>query len=189
MPRIVDSRIAYKGYATVTVLTLADAAGGRSAREVVDFGRSACVMPYDPDRKVAMLVRLPRAPLILEGVREYLLEAPAGMIDPGEGPETTIRREAMEEVGLELRELELVSACWPSPGVLAERTHLFLAVYGPADRTGPGGGVPAEHEGIHLEETPLSELWRVATAGGLHDLKTLTLTLALHARRPELFAG
>ena len=46
--------------------------------------------------------------------------------------------------------------------------------------------MPAEHEGIHLEETPLSELWRVATAGGLHDLKTLTLTLALHARRRGL---
>lgn len=186
---IVDSEVAYKGYATVTLLTLADPEGRRSRREVVDFGRSACVLPYDPERKLAMLLRLPRAPLLLEKVGEQLLEAPAGMIGAGEDPQIAIRREAMEEAGLELGELELVAACWPSPGVLAERTHLFLAPYRAADRKGAGGGLPEEHEGIAVEETPLRALWEAAMTGALHDLKTLTLALALHARRPELFAG
>jgi len=188
MPRIVDSRRAYDGYVKVTVLTLADEDGEPYPREVVSIGQSACVLPYDPERKVAILVRLPRAPLLMEGIATNLIEAPAGMISDGEGAEATICREAMEEAGVHLAELEPVAVCWPSPGVLAERAHLFLARFSAADRVGPGGGLAEEHEGIVVEEIPLSELWRAVQSGQVHDLKTLTLMLALHARWPEVFA-
>jgi nudix-type nucleoside diphosphatase (YffH/AdpP family) len=187
MPRIVNSRLAYDGYAKVSVLTLAGDDGAEHSREVVRTGQSACVLPYDPARKVALVVRLPRAPLIAEGVQGNLVEAPAGMISLGETAEACVRREAMEEAGVELAELEPVAVCWPSPGVLAERSHLFLAPYRAADRTGAGGGLLEEHEAIEVEERPLAELWRDAQRGGLEDLKTLTLVLALQARRPELF--
>ena len=189
MPRIVESRLAYDGYAKVTLLTLADETGETHNREVVSFGLSACVLPYDPDRRVALVVRLPRAPLLLHGVAANLIEAPAGMIAAGESAEETVRREAMEEAGVRLGELEPVAACWPSPGVLAEQTHLFLAPYRSADRIGPGGGLAEEHEAIIVEEVPLARLWRAAQAGELHDLKTFTLTLALYVRRTLLFAA
>jgi nudix-type nucleoside diphosphatase (YffH/AdpP family) len=189
MPRIVESRLVYDGYAKVTLLTLADETGETHNREVVSFGRSACVLPYDPDRKVALVVRLPRAPLLLHGVAANLIEAPAGMIATGESAEETVRREAMEEVGLRLAELEPIANCWPSPGVLAERTQLFLAPYRSADRIGPGGGLAEEHEAITVEELPLAQLWRAAQAGELQDLKTFTLVLALYVRRTTLFAA
>ena len=188
MPRIVKSRLAYDGYAKVTVLTLADEAGEVHSREVVAFGQSACVLPYDPDRKVALVVRLPRAPLLQDGITTNLTEAPAGMIEKGESAEATIRREAMEEAGLELDDLQPVAVCWPSPGVLAERTHLFLAAYRVANRIGAGGGLADEHEAITVEEISLAEVWRTAAAGELQDLKTFALVLALHARHPQLFA-
>jgi nudix-type nucleoside diphosphatase (YffH/AdpP family) len=189
MPSIVRSRLAYDGYAKVDVLTLTDETGEEHQREVVSFGQSACVLPYDPERRVALIVRLPRAPLLLAGVPDNLIEAPAGMIADGESAEETIRREVIEEAGLRLSELEPVANCWPSPGVLAERTHLFLAPYRAADRIGAGGGLAEEHEAITVHELPLPELWRAAQARELHDLKTLTLVLVLHARRPELFAS
>jgi len=187
MLAIINSDVVYRGYATVTLVTLADEAGRTSRREVVDFGRSACVLPYDPERRVALLLRLPRAPLLLQKQAREPLEAPAGMIGAGETPEAAIRREAMEEAGLDLKALEPVAVCWPSPGVLAERSHLFLAPYGAADRKGPGGGLAEEQEGIRLEETPLALLRELSESGGLEDLKTLTLVLALRARRPGLF--
>lgn len=189
MPRIVDSQLAYDGYAKVTLLKLADDSGETYNREVVSFGQAACVLPYDPDRKVAIVVRLPRAPLLLHGVAANLIEAPAGMIGEGESAEETARREAMEEAGLRLTGLEAVATCWPSPGVLAERTHLFLAPYRFTDRVGPGGGLAQEHEAISVEELALAQLWRWAEAGELQDLKTLTLVLALYVRRPMLFAA
>jgi nudix-type nucleoside diphosphatase (YffH/AdpP family) len=187
MTRVLASRLAYDGYAKVSVLTLEGDGGQPHQREVVDYGQSACVLPYDPDRKVALVVRLPRAPLLRAGVATHLIEAPAGMIGPGESPETTARREAMEEAGVELGALELVAACWPSPGVLAERTHLFLAAYRAADRRGAGGGLAEENESITVEERPLADLWRACEQGALHDLKTLTLVFALKTRYPGLF--
>jgi nudix-type nucleoside diphosphatase (YffH/AdpP family) len=189
MPRIINSRLAYDGYAKVTVLTLTDDADETYNREVVSLGRSACVLPYDPDRRVAMTVRLPRAPLLLHGVAANLVEAPAGMVAASESAAESIRREAMEEAGLRLGELEPIAVCWPSPGVLAEQAELFLAAYRSADRVGPGGGLAEEHESIAVEEIPLTQLWRAAQAGELHDLKTFTLILALYVRQPLLFAA
>jgi nudix-type nucleoside diphosphatase (YffH/AdpP family) len=188
MPRIISSEVAYRGYVTVTRLTAAGAGGRPWRREVVDFGQSACVLPYDPERRVALMVRLPRAPLIASGVTGELAEAPAGMLAPGETAEAAARREALEEAGVALVELQPVAIVWPSPGVLAERSHLFLAPYRAADRTSAGGGLPDEQEDIVVEETPLVNLWAQAEGGALQDLKTLTLVLALRARRPDLFA-
>src|SRR5580658_545015 len=184
LPRIVRSRLAYDGYAQVHVLTLVDD-GGEHSREVVSRGNAACVLPYDPERKLALLVRLPRAPLLMAGLPEPLLEAPAGIVDPGETAETTARREAMEEVGVALGPLEPAGVCWPSPGLFDEQVHLFLAPYRAADRTGPGGGLAEEHEGISVVEMPLTELERMADSGELTDLKTLTLALLLRLRHME----
>lgn len=187
MPRIINSRLSYDGYAKVSVLTLAADDGSEFRREVVTIGRSACVLPYDPDRRVALIVRLPRAPLIAAAIVEDLIEAPAGMLGAGETAEACVRREAMEETGVRLGELEPVGVCWPSPGVLAERAHLFLGRYSLADRISAGGGLAEEHEMIRVEETPLTELWTLAARGDLCDLKTLTLVLALCARHPHIF--
>ena len=187
MTRIVRTEVVRKGYATVTLVTLADASGREHQREVLGVGRAVCVLPYDPTRKVALVVRLPRAPLLLAGVEGALVEAPAGMIDPGEDPETTVRREAMEEVGLRLGDLEPVANVWPSPGVLGEQTWLCLAAYAAEDRVGSGGGLAEENEDIAVEEIGLAQLGRMQQEGALHDMKTLALVQALRLRRPELF--
>ena len=186
MTRIVKSERVREGYANITVLTLADDQGEEHQREVVSFGEAVCVLPFDPARRLCLVVRLPRAPLLWAGIEAELIEAPAGMIDPGEAPEATARREAFEEAGVGLGALELVATCWTSPGVVAERVHLFLAPYGASDRKAAGGGLAREHEDINVQELPLAELWRLADEGRLQDIKTLTLALSLRARRPDL---
>jgi nudix-type nucleoside diphosphatase (YffH/AdpP family) len=187
MIRIIRTERVRDGYAKVTLLTLADDQGGEYQREVISFGHAACVLPYDPERKLAMVVRVPRAPLLLAGIEASLIEAPAGMIDAGESPEAAARREAMEETGVRLSELEPVASCWSSPGVVAELSHLFLACYAKSDRVDVGGGLEAEHEGVRPEEMPLVELGRLQAAGSLSDMKTLLLVQALRLKRPDLF--
>jgi nudix-type nucleoside diphosphatase (YffH/AdpP family) len=187
MTEIIATDVAYKGYVTITRATLRGEDGATHIREIEDHGRAVCVLPYDPERRVAMLVRMPRAPLLYVGEAEQLFEAPAGMIDQDESPEAAMRREAVEEAGLSLGALEPIATVWPSPGVSAERSSLFLATYSAADRTDAGGGLAGEHEAITVMELPLADLAAMADAGRLTDLKTLALTLALRLRQPRLF--
>lgn len=144
------------------------------------------MLPYDPERRVAILVRQFRAPVFHAAGEAEMLEAPAGMLDEDE-PGNGARREVLEEVGLTLAVLEPVAAVWTMPGISTERMHLFLAPYGPGDRIGAGGGVAGEHEAITVAETALADLAALADRGALTDLKTFALLQTLRLRRPDLF--
>jgi nudix-type nucleoside diphosphatase (YffH/AdpP family) len=143
-------------------------------------------LPYDPERRVATLVRQFRAAVFHAGGGADMLEAPAGMLDEDE-PADAARREVLEEVGLTLAVLEPVGAVWTMPGISTERMHLFLAPYGPGDRTGAGGGAAGEHENITVSEMTLAALAAMADRGELTDLKTFALVQSLRLRRPDLF--
>lgn len=178
----------YRGYCTLMMATL-EAPGGKTfRREIEHHGRAACVLPYDPERRCALLIRLPRAPVIWAGGPAELAEAPAGVVED-ETAEACVRREALEEAGVRLGELEPIGAPFSSPGVSSERIDLFLARYSAADRVSDGGGVAHEHEYITAHEAPLAELWDRLEQGKIEDLKTLALIYALRARRPELFTS
>lgn len=177
----------YQGYMTLMAATLTADDGTTFRREIEHHGHAVAVLPYDPERRTALLVSLPRAPVIWSGGPPELLEAIAGMLD-GEEPEACARREALEEAGVELHELEPVGVAYASPGVSSERVRLFLAPYLATDRTGPGGGLVEEHELITVIEVPLDQLWEWVETQRVEDMKTLALALALRVRRPELFA-
>jgi nudix-type nucleoside diphosphatase, YffH/AdpP family len=176
----------YQGWSTLMVATLSAPGGRRFQREIEHHGRAACVLPYDPDRRCALLVNLPRAPVIWAGGPPELLEAPAGLVE-NEDPEETALREALEEVGVRLGRLEAVGSPYTCPGVSSERVDLFLAAYGAKDRVAEGGGLADEDEHITVEEVPLAQLWAWVERRRIEDLKTLALILALRVRRPELF--
>jgi nudix-type nucleoside diphosphatase (YffH/AdpP family) len=197
-PEILDRDTTHIGYVTVERLRVRLADGAEVIREVESHGDAVAVLPYDPTLRNALIVRLFRAPAFDRFGEEALEEACAGMIETsdreiGEGQPAdeadTVRREAMEELGLRLADLEFVARVWSSPGVSAERVALYLAPYQPSDRVGPGGGVAEEHEAITVIERPLAQLAEDADAGRIVDLKLFALVLALRARRPELFAG
>ena len=161
--------------------------GSETERAIEDHGEAVAVLPYDPERRTALLVRNLRVPLMQLGEAEpHLLEVPAGLKED-EAPDAAARREALEEAGVRLDKLEPFGAGFSSAGVSTERIHLFLAAYTAADRVSEGGGLEEEHENIKVVERPLAELWRRLEAGELRDLKTITLCALLRARRPELF--
>ena len=157
-------------------------------REIEQHGDAVAVLPYDPERRVALLVTLPRAPVLFRGEPSDFLEAPAGLIDTGEQPADAARREALEEVGVGLGALEPAGQTWSLCGISTEQMSLFLAPYRAADRTGTGGGLAVEHENITVSEVPLAELQKLADANALVDMKTLALVQTLRLRHPHLFA-
>lgn len=187
MATIVENRLLYRGWTRLLCLTIED--GGEAYfREVEDHGDAAAVLPFDPQRRKAVLVRLLRAPMLLAGGDGLSLEVPAGLVDSGSHEDTAVR-EALEETGLRLRAVAHVATVWTSPGITTERMGLFLAEYGTEDRVAAGGGLAEEHENIEVVELDLDDLWSRAQAGTLADMKTFALVLALKERRPDLFAG
>lgn len=178
----------HDGWASFHIATVRLPDGVEIRREIEEHGPAISVLPYDPERRVALLVRQFRTPPFHAAGQASVLECPAGLLEEDD-PEAGARREAEEEVGLSLGPLERVGTVWSMPGVSTERMHLFLAAFTAADRTGRGGGLADEHERIEVIEIALPELGRMADAGTLDDMKTLCLYQALRLRRPELFAG
>ena len=186
-PQIRGTRTIHEGWSTFLVADVAMPNGARITREIEDHGRAVGVLPYDPERRVALLIKQFRAaPFFADGTTD-LLEAPAGLLDEAD-PEDGVRREAYEEAGVRLDALERVAGVWTMPGVSTERMELFLAPYSEAQRTGPGGGLADEGEDIMVLEMPLRTLAEMSDRGALPDVKTLLLVYALRLRRPELFA-
>lgn len=176
----------YQGWSNYYIATVRTPEGEDIRRELEDHGEAVAVLPFDPERRVAMLIRQYRTPVLHAAGRQTLLEIPAGLLD-GPNPDEDARREVIEEVGLHLRQLDKVSTVWSMAGISTERIHLFLGEYSAADHHEEGGGLAEEHEDIAKVELPLSRLAAMAEDGSLDDAKTLLLVQTLRLRRPELF--
>ena len=184
-----DVEVLYKGWARWLRALIRLPSGESYHRELEDHGDGVAVLPYDPVRRLAVVVRQLRAGPLVSGADDpFLTEAPAGVIDPGEDAAAAGRREVEEEAGIVLGALEPAGAPWSMPGLSTERIHLFLAEYGAGDRVGPGGGLACEHENIEVTELALDDLAAQADAGAIRDMKSLALIQTLRLRRPQLFS-
>jgi nudix-type nucleoside diphosphatase (YffH/AdpP family) len=186
VPEILSTRTLYEGWTSLRLVRVRLDSGEVVNREVEDHGDAVAVLPYDPVRRTVMLVRILRTPALLRADRATLLECPAGLLEEDD-PAAAARREASEEVGLALGNVEHVGRVWTSPGISAERMDLYLAAYSAADRVNAGGGVASEHEAIEVAELGLDVVWAMVERGELDDMKTLALMQALRLRHPELF--
>jgi len=185
--QIIATDTLHSGRSKFFIVSVRRPDGQTMRREIEDHGQAVCVLPYDPQRRTAILVRQFRAPVFLAVKQDELVEAIAGIVESAD-PQQCGRREAWEEAGLGLGTLEHVGSVWTMPGVSTERMHLYLAVCRESDRTGPGGGLAGEHEHTIPLELDLRELAARADAGRLDDMKTMLLVQTLRLRRPELFA-
>jgi hypothetical protein len=93
------------GRLLIASIRLAD--GHTVEREIEDHGEAVCVLPYNPVRRTAILVRQLRAPVLLAAGTQETLEAIAGVIE-NEDAAACMRREAKEEALLDLDSVEHV---------------------------------------------------------------------------------
>ena len=101
------------------------------------------MVAVDADGQV-LLVRQPRP-----AVETHLLELPAGLVDPGEQPIETARRELEEETGFTAQHLEPLLRFYTSPGFCTELLHIFVAT-----DLQEGAAHPDEGEEIELVRMP-----------------------------------
>ena len=155
----------------------------RQQRETYDRGNGAAVLPYDAERGTVLLTRQFRWPAYVNGHPDgMLVEAAAGLLDEDD-PETAVRREAAEELGIRLGDVRLVHDAFMSPGSVTERVHCYVGAYRPADRVDAGGGIEDEGEDIEVLELPLVEALAMVDDGRIADGKTIMLLQWVALRR------
>ncbi|MBV9551144.1 MAG: NUDIX domain-containing protein [Alphaproteobacteria bacterium] len=158
-----------------------DGAWQHQKRESYDLGDAMAVLPWDRARDRVLLIRQFRWPVFEWGHRQLLVEAIAGKLD-GDTPDDCARREAMEEGGVTLGALHLVSHCFASPGAVKERMHAFLADYDSNAPRAGGGGHADEGEDIEVFEVTLEQALAMVACGEIIDLKTIMLLQAAKLR-------
>jgi nudix-type nucleoside diphosphatase (YffH/AdpP family) len=151
-------------------------------RETYDRGNGAVILLHDVARSTVLLTRQFRWPVYVNGHPDGMfVEAAAGLLD-ADDPETAIRREAEEELGVTVGPLERVAQVYMSPGSVTELLHFYAAPYTPADRTGAGGGLVDDGEDIEVVELPFADALEACRDGRIADAKTILLLqwAALH---------
>ncbi len=144
-------------------------------RETYDRGNGATILLYDAGRETVLLTRQFRFPAYVNDHSDgMLIETAAGLLDDDD-PETAIRRETSEELGVTIGDLHHVFDVYMSPGSVTERLHFYPAPYTPADRTGDGGGLQSDGEDIEIVELPFAEALEMVADGRIADGKTIML--------------
>ena len=177
---LISSKLSYKGkvFSVYTDKVLEPGSETPNTRDVVRHNGSIVVLavdesknPNDPD---IILIRQYR-----HAVGQFLLELPAGRIEPGEAPLAAAKREMIEETGFSAKRWVMLSKYFASPGFLAEFMQIYLA-----RDLREGVSRPEEDEHIEIVRTPLSEAMAMVAANKIHDGKTLIgLSLYAAARR------
>jgi nudix-type nucleoside diphosphatase (YffH/AdpP family) len=144
--------------------------------EVYERGDAATILLYNKQSGTVILTKQFRIPTFVNGnATGMLIEACAGMLEENESPEDAIIREAEEETGYQIKEVEKVFSIYMSPGSLEERIHFFVAEYDNTMKTGKGGGVEAEEENIDVLEVPIQQAMDMIKSGEIKDAKTILL--------------
>jgi len=145
--------------------------GGWSApveRAMFRVADAVTVLPYDPKRDRILLIEQARFGALSHGdAAPWLLEPIAGMIDAGETPEDSARREAVEEARLDLGALHYVARYYPSPGGIAQVMFSYVAEADlPDDITGIAGA-DSEDEDILSHIVPFDEAVALLEGGDM----------------------
>ena len=165
----------YRGRAVnIRVDTVEKANGIKTTREVVEHSACIAVVALDEQDNV-LLVRQFRHP-----VDRFLLEIPAGGIDPGEEPIDSVRRELQEEIGYFPRKIDKLGGFYSIPGYGTEYLHCFLAT----DLV-PSRLVAEDTEDIELVRVSPDEIPRLIASGEICDAKSIAALLTFLFIWPE----
>jgi ADP-ribose pyrophosphatase len=138
--------------------------GTEREKIIIHPGHAVAILPVDGD-SVKLLRQYRYA------VEQYIMEAPAGTLEPGEEPETCARRELIEETGFAANEVIPRGFIWTTPGFTDEKIYLFeahgLTPSSEYDRD--------EDEVIEVVDVRIWDLGTMIRDGTICDAKTIAL--------------
>lgn len=140
--------------------------GRERSYELVEHGDSVTVVPVDAKGQVYFVTQH------RIGADALLLELPAGVLEEGEDPLETARREIREEIGMDAQSIIPLGGFYLAPGYTDEYMHIFLA-----RDLFPSPLEPDEDEFLNLITMSVEMTFEKALAGEIQDGKTLAALL------------
>lgn len=177
--RVVSSKTVYKGKVfSVTADHVVEPGGVEARRDVIRHNGSVVILAVDHSRSTTdpdiLLIRQYR-----HAAGQFLLELPAGRIEPGEKLIPAAKRELIEETGYRAKKWSNHVRYFASPGFLSEAMNVLLA-----QELTLGDAAPEDDERIEIRMTPLSEVLCMIHAGKILDGKTLVSVLLYASLNP-----
>ena len=161
-PAILSSRSIYTGRVfNVNIDTIREG-DVEYKREIVVHKGSCVIVPVFENMTVAIVKQYRHA------AGTYLLEIPAGGVEPGETFEQGAARELEEEIGVTASKIELLTEFYVSPGFLTEKMYVFLAT-----------GLTATSQKLEIDELltverfSFSAVYDMIRSGVIQDAKTI----------------
>ena len=136
--------------------------GARTKMTIVRYPGSTGIVPLLDDEKVVMVKQYRHS------VGDYLLEIPAGTMEPGESPLNCARRELEEETGLMAKEFVELSQVYIIPAYSDEKIYVYLARGFTASEQNLD-----QDEIIQVVEYPLKEVLQMISQGLITDALTI----------------
>ncbi|HEY0898832.1 MAG TPA: NUDIX domain-containing protein [Sphingobacteriaceae bacterium] len=156
---------------------ITDSAGKEQeqSREIYFRPDGAVLLLYNLKNKTMLFTRQFRLVAGLRGPENEILEACAGIIDPGESPEEAAIREGEEELGYRVDSVEKIMSAYSTPGGVTEMIHFFIGEYHEGMKVNGGGGVEHEGEDIEIVELTFEQVRTKLKNKEFNDAKTIIL--------------
>ncbi len=156
-------------------------------REMFVRGKAAALLPYDPMTDQVVLIEQIRVGA-LEHPNPWQIEIVAGIFDKDtENAEDVVRREAIEEAGVEVNRIEPVTSYYPSAGGCNELIHVYV---GEVDASTANGihGLLEEDEDIKVQVVSREEAYRLVKDGSIENGASIIALQWLELNKDELRA-
>lgn len=173
---ILSKQSLYNGFFNMTKITFRHKLfnGGWSEnidRELFERGHAVALLPYDPITDKVILIEQVRVGA-LESDNPWQYEIVAGMIDKDQTSEQVAIREADEEAGIKVSNLEKISSFYPSSGGCTEQLDVFIGCTDASKATGIHG-LDDENEDIRVHVFTREEAYALVTSGIIENAASI----------------
>jgi ADP-ribose pyrophosphatase len=145
---------------------------GTVVRELFERGHAVAVLPYDPVRDEVVMLEQIRVGAMAAGASPWQLEIVAGMMDKQESPEQVAHREAREEAGLLLQQMERVTRYLSSSGGCSEQLEVFVAIVDASEAAGVHG-LASENEDILVHRFSRQQAYQKVVDGEIENAASI----------------
>lgn len=169
-PRLLSSATVYEGRLFDVELDELEMPNSvRASREIIRHPGAVCMAPVDAEGRLVLVTQYRHA------AGRRLLELPAGTLEPGEDPATTVVRELQEEIGMRPGKVEPLGGFFVAPGYTTEYIWLYVCTdLSPAPLEGD------DDEDIEVETRTPAEALAAIDSGEICDAKSIIGILRWH---------